>query len=82
MTTDCKSCRKIIVKPGGLLCGGKWYCSPLCQSKDVEEDVYEDDEPDLQKDDVLDPPEGTSGVEEEDGSDVEEPDLNFDELLN
>lgn len=82
MTSNCKVCRKIIVKPGGLLWGSHWYCSTRCHETDpqviAEESCtagetdtqpahWQDHEPDQDPDET---------------SDVEDADLNFDELLN
>ena len=82
MTADCRFCRKIIVKPGGIIENGCWYCSTQCLEKDPNSqtepyisDLLPEDGFGVSADDPADP-------EAEDHSHVEDADLNFDELLN
>ena len=72
-------CKKIIVKPNGIIYGGNWYCSQAC--KDQINDGM-DDSGELEKwvEDYTDPVETE---ELDDDPDIgQEADLNFDELIN
>lgn len=78
MTSDCPTCKKIIVKPHGIIQAGRWYCNPECMPE-IEDCLPDADyDPDLN---IECPGLDMPPIDHQFDLDGEA-DLNFDELIN